>query len=189
MTPPPASTRRVFGIGLNKTGTISLHEALTVLGYRSLHWGGPEVRKVVERAAEEGRPLVDDLPDHDAFSDILALSTRYALLDRQYPGSRFVLTTRPVDEWVESRRAHVLRNRERAARGEYQGTFLAIEPDAWRDEFTDHHRDVARYFAGRDDLLTMRITEGDGWDVLCPFLGRTAPGTEFPWRHRATSSG
>ena len=30
---------KVFGIGLNKTGTISLHHALEQLGYRSLHWG------------------------------------------------------------------------------------------------------------------------------------------------------
>ena len=30
---------KVFGIGLNKTGTSSLHRALELLGYRSLHWG------------------------------------------------------------------------------------------------------------------------------------------------------
>jgi Sulfotransferase domain len=31
---------KVFGIGLNKSGTSSLHEALTLLGYNSLHHGG-----------------------------------------------------------------------------------------------------------------------------------------------------
>lgn len=193
MTPAPsadpAARPRVFGIGLNKTGTISLHEALTLLGYRSLHWGGPDVRRTVERAAADQRPLVEDFPDHDAFSDILALSERFALLDEQYPGSHFILTTRPLEDWIESRRAHVARNRERAARGEYSGTFLVEEPDRWRAEMTSHEARVAAYFEGRDDLLTLRVTEGDGFDVLCPFLGRPEPGVGFPWRHRASSEG
>src|SRR5262245_13309781 len=115
---------KVFGIGLNKTGTISLHQALLALGFRSLHWGGPEVRAAVERALAEGRPLVDDLGDYDAYSDILALSENFAILDRQYSGSRFVLTTRDVDGWVESRKRHVARNVEKAAHGTYTGTFL-----------------------------------------------------------------
>lgn len=178
----------MFGIGLNKTGTISLHEALEVLGYRSLHWGGPEVRKVVEANLEAGRPLLTGIDDHDAFSDILALSENFALLDEQYPGSRFVLTTRPVEHWVESRRKHVLRNRERAARGEYAGTFLEIEPDAWRAEFTAHHQRVADHFEGRHDLLVLQIAAGDGWERLCPFLGVPVPDQPFPHRHRSGPS-
>lgn len=181
------STPRIFCIGLNKTGTISLHQALEVLGYRSLHWGGPSSGKKVGQALREGRPLVEDFPGIDAFSDIAGLSKRYALLDEQYPGSHFILTTRPLEGWLESRRAHVLRNRERAAKGEYTGSFLTIEPDAWRTEFVEHHDAVAAYFAGRDDLLTMRIAEGDGFEVLCPFLGQPVPKDGFPHRHKAAN--
>jgi hypothetical protein len=175
---------KVFGIGLNKTGTISLHEALETLGFRSLHWGGPEVRRTVERAFREKRPLVDDLPGYDAFSDIYDLSARFALLAEQYPGSRFVLTTRDLDGWIESRRRHVERNRVRKAAGEYGGTFLEIEPDEWAEQFRSHHEAVEAFFADRDDLLVMRITEGDGYEALCPFLGLPDPGVPFPSRHR-----
>jgi hypothetical protein len=175
---------KVFGIGLNKTGTISLHEALETLGLRSLHWGGPEVREVVERAADEHRPLVDDLPGYDAYSDIWALSCRFALLAEQYPGSRFVLTTRDLDGWIDSRRRHVERNRVRKAAGEYQGGFLEIDPEAWAEEYRAHHEAVERFFADRDDLLVLRITEGDGYEALCPFLGLPDPGVAFPARHR-----
>lgn len=177
---------RVFGIGLNKTGTISLHEALETLGFRSLHWGGPEVRRTVERARAEGRPLVEDLPGYDAFSDIWALSEAFALLDVQYPGSRFVLTTRPVEDWVESRRRHVERNRARRREGLYEGTFLEVEPEAWREEYHRHHARVRSHFAGRDDLLELRITEGEGYERLCPFLGVADPGLPFPQRHRSS---
>lgn len=181
------SDRKVFCIGLNKTGTTTLHQAFEMLGVRSLHWGGPTSGKKVGRALREGRPLVEDFPGIEAFSDIAGLSKRYAILDEQYPEARFILTTRPMEGWIESRRAHVLRNRERAARGEYTGTFLEIEPDAWRAEFEAHHAGVAEYFGDREDLLTMRITEGDGFDVLCPFLGLPVPAEPFPHRHKASN--
>ncbi len=178
----------VFGIGLNKTGTISLHEALTTLGYRSLHWGGPRVRLLIEAARDEGRPLVSDFPDHDAFSDIWRLSENFALLDQQYPGSRFVLTTRPIDAWLTSRRLHVERNRERRAEGTYTGDFLDIEPERWREEYELHHARVQAHFAGRSDLLVMDITRGDGYELLCPFLGEPVLDRPFPVRHRAAGA-
>ena len=114
---PDPSRPRLFGIGLNKTGTTSLHEALRMLGYDSLHWGGPALRRFVEVSLAAGEPLLSRLDPHlDAFSDIQVLSEHYELLDQQYPGSRFVLTTRPVEDWIESRRRHVETNR-RQARG------------------------------------------------------------------------
>lgn len=181
-------TPRVFGIGLNKTGTISLHEALTVLGYRSLHWGGPEVRRTVERALADGRPLVSDFPEHDAFSDIWALSENFVLLDRQYPGSRFVLTTRDLDSWLQSRTLHVERNRVRRDRGEYTGDFLDVDREGWAAQYHHHHRSVREHFGDRPDLLELDVTRGDGYERLCPFLGVPVRSEPFPARHRASTA-
>lgn len=183
-TRPP----KIFCIGLNKTGTISLHQALETLGFRSLHWGGPSVGAKIRDAGLQGRPLVSDFDEYDAYSDLAILSKQFERLDKEYPGSRFILTTRPMEPWIESRRAHVLRNQERRETGEYTGNFLEVEPDAWREEFIEHHAAVDAYFAGRDDLLVFRITEGDGWEKLCPFLGVDIPDEPFPWRHRLASS-
>ena len=110
-------TMKIFCIGLNKTGTISLHESLTTLGFRSHHWGGPATRIAVERAIREDVPLLTYLPEADTYSDIQRLSVSFDQLDVQYPSSRFILTTRPVDDWIDSRRRHVLRNLERRAAG------------------------------------------------------------------------
>jgi Sulfotransferase domain len=175
----------VFGIGLNKTGTISLHEALETLGYRSLHWGGQSSRLAVETAISEGDPLLEHLGDYNAFSDIQRLSVSFDVLDRQYPGSRFILTTRSLDGWLDSRRRHVERNVARKAAGEYAGTFLTVDLDAWRSLFLAHDQRVRAYFAGRPaDLLILDITAGDDYTQLCPFLGLPRPETPFPWRHR-----
>lgn len=177
----------VFGIGLNKTGTRSLHEALEALGYAPLHWGGPASRLAVERAEAEGVPLLTHLPGHDAFSDILALATRFDVLDEQYPHSRFVLTTRSLEGWLESRRRHVERNQRDAAEGRYEGTFLTVDLDGWRAERAAHHARVRAHFADRPgDLLELDIERDGarGWDLLCPFLGLPAPERPFPWEGR-----
>jgi len=184
---------KVFCVGLSKTGTRSLHDALQTLGLRSVHWGGPElqtavqrgpeIRAAVERALQDGRPLLDELEDADAYSDIHALSTNFDVLDRQYPGSRFILTVRDLDEWLDSRQRHVEANQARRARGEYEGTFLEVDREGWRTEATEHEQRVRTHFAGRPDaLLVMDIAAGDGWERLCPFLGLPVPDAPFPRR-------
>lgn len=184
---------KIFCVGLSKTGTRSLHDALQLLGLRSVHWGGPElqtavqrgpeIRAAVERALREVRPLLDDLEDADAYSDILALSTNFDVLDRQYPGSKFILTVRDLDEWLDSRRRHVEANIARRERGEYAGTFLVVDVAGWTAELVEHETRVRSHFAGRpSDLLVMDIPAGDGWDRLCPFLGLSVPDEPFPRR-------
>jgi hypothetical protein len=181
-----ADRRLVFGIGLNKTGTSSLDKALKILGYRSLHWGGPETRALVQRAIAEDKPLLHYLdPRIDAFSDVGTITNHFELADRQYPGSRFILTVRDIDAWVDSRRRHVEKNRERKASGAYHGTFLEIDVEAWAAQYRAHEARVRAHFVGRaDDLLTLDITGGDGWGRLCAFLGHPVPDTPFPSENR-----
>lgn len=176
---------RIFGIGLNKTGTSSLHEALEILGFDSLHWGGPAAADAVKRAIDEGAPLLSYLdPRHDAFSDIGVLSRRFRILDEQYPGSRFVLTVRPFDDWIDSRRRHVGRNVALAEQGRYTGDFLVVDEPKWTDEWDVHMRRVHEYFAGRDDFLEVDLTAAPEWGPLCSLLGVDPPTTAFPWSNR-----
>jgi hypothetical protein len=176
---------RVFCIGLNKTGTSSFHRAMTILGLQSLHWGGPAVREAVEAALVEGRPLLSGLDQRfDAFADILPIAQHYALLDEQYPGSRFVLTVRPVEDWIDSRRRHVENNIRRKAVGEYDGTFLEVDEPAWRREWETHVRQVRAHFGDRTDFLEVDITSGAGWRPFCDLLGVPVPADPFPWQNR-----
>jgi hypothetical protein len=176
---------RVFGIGLNKTGTSSFHRAMEILGLRSLHWGGPEVRRAVEAAHAAGEPLLARLDQrYDAFSDILPVARHYDLLDRQYPGSRFVLTVRDLDAWLRSRRLHVENNVRLAEAGEYHGDFLVVDESGWRDEWVEHVRAVRAYFGDRGDFLEVDLTVAPSWEPLCRFLGVADPGVPFPWENR-----
>jgi hypothetical protein len=177
---------KAFGIGLNKTGTRSLAEAMRILGFRTLHKGDHATSQLVERAASEGLPLLAYIGEqYDAYFDVDSIVRRYADLDQQYPRSRFILTTRALDGWLVSREKHVRANQERAARGEYDGAWLTIDRDDWADEWHRHHASVRAYFADRpDDLLVIDITSGEGWDKVAPFVGRPVPRRPFPWQNQ-----
>ena len=180
---------KVFGIGLNKTGTSSLHRALELLGYRSLHWGGLETHERVLRAIDDRRRMLDYLdPEPDAVSDVIGVTYYFYLADLQYPGSKFILTLRQLDEWLDSRRRHVERNQRMKAMGEYDGGFLTVDLDTWAEEYRRHEAVVRTYFATRpDDLLAFRPSRGD-WEPLCAFLERPVPEVPFPWENRDRSA-
>ena len=176
---------RVFCIGLNKTATSSFHEAMTILGFESLHRGGPEVEQKLTAAIEEKAPLLKYLdPRYDAFSDIGQLSRRFMMLYTQYPGSRFVLTVRPVEQWLDSRRRHVENNIRLKAAGSYDGRFIVVEEEKWRREWSDHLDKVHAFFETRDGLLEIDFTDGPGWGPLCAFLQLPQPDVQFPWANR-----
>ena len=111
------------------------------------------------------------------------MTTYFWLADVQYPGSKFILTVRDVDEWLESRRRHVEKNQQRAAEGAYDGKFLEVHLPAWEHEYRRHEGMVRSYFADRpDDLLVLDVTAGDGWEPLCEFLGLPYRSGRFPGR-------
>jgi hypothetical protein len=178
---------KVFGIGLGKTGTSSLHRALELLGYKSLLSGDAETMGLVHRAIDEGRPLLHYLdPEPDALLDSLAIRVYFYLADVQYPGSKFILTVRDLDDWLESRRRDIERiQKVNAAGGDPEG-IPKVDVDAWRAEYVEHEAVVRAYFADRPDgLLVLDITAGDGWEPLCEFLGRPLPEAPFPWQSRS----
>jgi hypothetical protein len=177
---------KIFCVGLNKTGTSSLHRALKTLGLRSLHWGGADAYRNVLRAKREGRPLLHYFTEeYDAYMDIETLSLNFDLADEQYPDCKFILTTRELDSWLDSRRRHVERNVQRKAMGLYDGNYLKVDRTGWWHQYRQHHRKVLAHFAERpDDLLVMDICAGDGWEKLCPFLGFPARAEPFPYQNR-----
>ena len=176
------SPAKVFGIGLSKTGTRSVATAMRLLGFRTLHKYGPPMDAAVARAEQEGRPLLTYIGhDFDAYFDVAALVVRFGALDEQYPGSRFILTTRDLDGFLDSRRRHMIGHCE--ARG-LPLPDLDVERAGWTIEYEQHHAAVFDHFDGRDDLLVIDVIGGDGWDRLAPFLGSRIPRAPFPWENR-----
>jgi hypothetical protein len=106
----------------------------------------------------------------------------YAEFNRRYPRSRFILTVRDSESWLESFRQHHAAHPDvpfhdwlyggRSSLEGHEGEFVA--------RYERHNADVRAYFGRKKKLLTFDVFNGDGWDQLCGFLGVPAPTTPFP---------
>ncbi|MFD1717381.1 sulfotransferase family protein [Georgenia deserti] len=176
--------QKIFGVGLNKTGTTTLCRALEHLGYSSFHHASviyppQRVERFASRAISDGRhPFADlrGLMRFDAYFDIRVIERQFEEFDRWFPGSKFILHTRNFDDWMRSRMKHVHRNEGSRVRN-----WQDIDADDWERLWREQHERVRRYFSDRpDDLLEIDVPAGDGWEKLAPFLGADVPAVPFP---------
>lgn len=191
---------KVFGIGLSRTGSSSLAEALTILGYRAIHFPADPVtqREYSRFFAGPRQTLTLSLLDrYDAITDT-PLARVYQQLDRAYPGSKFIWTVREKESWLRSCELWWARSVVPFMENDHQrvlGPFMRLVGEAtygtalfdttlFSQTYDAHMDEVPGYFRGRDkDLLTLNICAGEGWADLAPFLGSALPDREFPHRN------
>jgi sulfotransferase family protein len=170
-------TPKVFGIGFHKTGTKSLGEALRTLGYRVTGPNGTGDPKISQNVYA----IVDRLaPRYDAFQDNpWPVVFKYA--DEKYPGSKFILTLRPEDEWLQSVVRHFGTDRTPMREWIYGYGAPRGNEGVYVERYQRHNREVLEYFQKRpNDLLVLNLTRGEGWPELCRFLDLTEPQCPFP---------
>lgn len=161
---------KIFGIGLSKTGTTSLSEALNILGIKSIH----KPRKEFLKEKERGLPYFSTLKGYYGFTDFPCWYI-YKELDRLYPGSKFILTERDPEEWYESRKKHYQRRLDEGIKLNWDMSENSMK------KMIKHNKEVMEYFENRpEDLLILNIIDGEGWEKLCPFLKRKIPKVPFP---------
>lgn len=181
---------RIFGIGMHKTATTSLHTALTILGYDSAHWKTAHwAKKIWTEMMSENRSMT--LERSYALCD-LPITLLYDRLDRAYPGSKFILTLRNEDGWVESARRHWRKDLNPHRKQWDHDPFSHFihkelygqrnfDEQIFRDRFRRHNLEVEQYFATRpQDLLKLDVDQGHGWPELCRFLGKPIPLVPYP---------
>ena len=183
---------KIFGVGLSKTATTSLDRALNDLGIRSIHFPSDPT---TYRELSAGIYRLTILERFRAVTDI-SVSPFYAQLDKTYPNSKFILTIRDLDSWLESIREHcefmwqwALHDRQFRKFLEFITACVYGVHHFHRDRFIyvyrQHLKSVREYFANRpDDLLTLDICAGDGWKPLCSFLNIPVPAQRFPYANR-----
>ncbi|MBX4205692.1 hypothetical protein KW795_00670 [Candidatus Microgenomates bacterium] len=161
---------KIFGIGLPKTGQTSLAFAMTILGYKTHQY--PYTPTQIAKS-----DFVLDLP----------VTIDYKNLDKQYPGSKFIMTIRDYDSWIDSMRNHYRRypaskryKQQLDFRQKFWGT-IHFNKKLMTEKYYEHHKDVDKYFNKRKkDLLIINIIDGDKWKKLCNFLGKKIPKRKFP---------
>jgi len=181
---------RIFGIGMHKTATTSLHAALTVLGYESAHWESAHwAKQIWEEMTTWGRSRT--LERSYALCD-LPIPMLFRQLDKAYPGSKFILTKRDEARWIESVRNHWSPEHNHYRAGWDTDPFThrihhevygrkTFDAEIFLNRYRKHNAEVDAYFENRPhDLLVMEMDQNPGWKPLCEFLGRPVPEVEYP---------
>ena len=178
---------KIFCIGFHKTGTTSLEMALRKLGYRVKGSFGTKDPDIASKVHELAFAMVDE---YDAFEDN-PWPILYRELDQRFPGSKFILTRRPTENWIRSQVKDFATTETPMRRwiyGENAGCPAGNE-DTYIARYERHNREVQQYFARRPaDLLIIDLPNDDGWSRLCPFLGQPIPDEPFPHANKASWS-
>ncbi len=173
---------KIFGIGLSKTGTSSLARALELLGYRTKDNPGLERYEPGDVSCVDPRLLIE----YDALTDT-PIPSFYRELDKAYPGSKFILTVREREGWLRSCQKQFTEKLAAKQNEAHNRLFLDLygttifDAEKFAAGYERFVSGVLRHFENRPhDLLVLDIAAGEGWEKLCPFLGRPVPDLPFP---------
>lgn len=201
--------QKIFCVGLNKTGTVSLTTALEELGI-VVAPQKPAEETIRDWARRDFRRLIQFCRYYQAFQDVpFSCPFTYQALDLAFPGSRFILTIRQSTEiWCRSiTRFHskLFAGGEvptaadlKAAQYCYPGFMLdyyqavfpmtgsaLYDPEMLRAHYESHNASVIEYFRHRrSDLLVLDVSQERAYSDLCRFLGKPVLEKRFPWANK-----
>ena len=98
---------KILGVGLGRTGTKSLTQALRTLGFTTLHNDRTRLNEVID-----GRDPAPDFRIYDDVDAVTDLPSAYFFREllEAYPDARAILTERDTDSWARSYAQHIQRN-------------------------------------------------------------------------------
>jgi hypothetical protein len=180
-----AAHPQIFLIGFNKCGTSTFHHFFSANGVSSVHhhFGDSprdRSRNLAFRLLQNinvGRPPLHNLDLWTAYSDLSYATPQICIegcrffreLHSHYPDAYFVLNTRPVEKWIQSRMNHANGTLARRWMSAYQcdrPTLAAL----WRQQFEKHHEEVTAHWASGDPRFMVYNLETSHPQQLVTFL-------------------
>ena len=168
---------KIFQIGFNRCGTLTMHGYLRANGVRSVHYDNGKLAQRMFRNLRQGKDILSGY-DYDAFFDmewngpdeILEGYKLYPQLAARYPDAVFILNTRDREDWIRSRFLHGQGRRparHKAVLGLSSDEELA---ERWRREWEAHHSNVVEFFAGKPHRFFVCDIRTDLPDLLDDML-------------------
>lgn len=201
---------KYFCIGMNKTGTTSIHKAFEHLGFIVGDQRVAEILYDKHYFKQEFQPIINYCKTAQVFQDIpFSCPETYKYLDKAYPNSKFILTIRnDADQWYNSiTRFHSklfgtdgqIPTYEDLKKSWYirDGFMLNLlqlyktpKQDPYNKEimivhYSSYNHEVMEYFKDRpDDLLIINIADSNLYTKFTQFIGVDSPYTDFPWENK-----
>jgi len=193
-----ASRPKIFFIGLNKTGTTSLHQLALDSGYSAIHWRDPATGVFLAKRMfsnfSVGAPLLSEIDQYDVYSEFsyvndgsyLEGSQFFRQLAETYPDAYFILNSRKTEPWIKSRQAQYTEGlgsffeRFQIALGKTGGDVVRL----WEN----HHHAVRTYFSETSHkFIEFRIGQDD-ITKICHFVAKDYTFDPANWRQLNASS-
>lgn len=184
-----ASRHKVFGIGLNKTGTSTLGACLTALGYRHQSYSSTALQAFLDGRVAD---VVAMTAGFDSCEDWPWPLIWRELQAHYGDAARFVLTRRhSAEAWIESLKRHSLNTHPtRAMRPAIYGHYYPHGYELEHIAAYERHNQAVRDFFAREAphaLLEVCWETGGGWQQLCTFLDHPVPNISLPHVRPLTS--
>lgn len=157
-------SKKIFQIGFNKSGTISLYEFFKANNFKSIHWDKGELSKAIDYNIKNNYPPLLSYEDYEFFSDMEHMNEDYEYfysseeyfktLDKYYPNSLFILNYRPFDDFAKSRVNHglYLFNTMYKHQKDKSGVI-----QYWKERYEKHINNATEYFHGKDNFLLLKM--------------------------------
>lgn len=188
---------KIFQIGFNKCGTLSIHDFLVENGIRSVHYLKGDLANTIFDNHKNAVDLLSGLDEFDAFSDMESLTSEafqyvandlFKELHQAYPEAIFILNTRNVENWIHSRLRH--------GGGTYLDRYRCIldQPKAgvikfWRAQYESHIKNVKCYFTQYPDAhfihLALDACEPDELGLFLTKAGIKLKSLTLPHVHKS----
>ncbi len=149
--------------------------ALDRLGYR-VGKAHKEINKVLDPKAANASEVVKEvtlkcMDRYDALQDS-PCPFMFEALDEAFPGSKFVLTYRPVESWLSSYSKFFGDENNPLREWMYGVPRFSGYEDTYREIYENQNNQIRSYFQHRpDDFLELDLAGGGGWYELVTFLG------------------
>ncbi|GLB48654.1 sulfotransferase [Neptunitalea lumnitzerae] len=174
---------KVFGIGLNRTGSSSLGRFFEMLGYKhSFECYGAEKLKIFLNDKAALKKEMDKFEMHEDWPTAQV----YKLLAEYYPDAKFILTLRDTPEqWFNS-----LLNTSGQEAAPFNKTKeliygYGVITEAQREEligvYENHIKEVTEFFSNTPErLLILKTSDKNKNDKICDFLNISRVNFDFP---------
>lgn len=181
--------RKIFQIGFNRSGTTSLYKWFKQNNINAVHFEIPDSKRNLALAIHENirmsrRPL-EGFESFSFYSDMEFVSstlitdfyTRFELLDRYYPGSKFIFNYRSLEDWIRSRNNHGKTGKYARDVGRYTQRYMDFYglsekqvEELWRRHFHEHYKNVIEYFESSPSQLFIMDLDNFSSQELIDFL-------------------
>lgn len=167
---------KLFCVGYNKTGTTSMGKAFSILGYKNSSFNKKVWREYYQKNQID--KILNYASKFDSLDDLPWLKEdMIPILDKAFPGSKFIYTYRDETSWKKSIHDWTLKVTQKS-----------IDADAEWLRYQAHEKFIFDYFSKRpNDFLKVSIEDPAGFRKLAAFLGKSAPFSHFPHLNKTMS--